>query len=278
MPSWRIYTNIILLILSTPVFSRSSFFSMATSTLQTGLATLQDGITGSTTCNNNDIDSSSKQISDELEEKVLALFSETNSLPISLSKDDGNIEIRTRFDGRHMTTLAEAKLVGPHPDAHKGFLANFLEAFAKSDPMVDKISALERDDDGVREGVKVFLKFPFPIADRVMVYWKYLRLDRNNDEHMIVLSEKGNQDLLAKYLSTDEKKKYVLGRIFLCAYWVKPVYGGEDDATIVGSNIKYIFSGDIGGAMPNWVQSSVGPKNALASLKGLIRYGEESTK
>merc|ERR1712238_219441 len=69
--------------------------------------------------------------------------------------------------------------------------------------------------------------------DRVMVYWKYLKLNRNQDEHMIILSSKGNQSLLDKYLSTDEMANNVVGRIFLCAYWVKPVYGA--DKNIVGS-------------------------------------------
>eukprot|EP00555_Chaetoceros_dichaeta_P006981 CAMPEP_0198257790 /NCGR_PEP_ID=MMETSP1447-20131203/7372_1 /TAXON_ID=420782 /ORGANISM="Chaetoceros dichaeta, Strain CCMP1751" /LENGTH=239 /DNA_ID=CAMNT_0043944773 /DNA_START=106 /DNA_END=825 /DNA_ORIENTATION=- len=235
--------------------------------LQGGLATLQDSISG--TCDGID----SKQIGDELEGKVLTLFEEANSLPISLSKDDGNIEVRTKFDDQYFTTLAEAKIVKSHPKDHKGFLENFLEAFAQADPMVKGINALEHDNQ--REGVKAFLNFPFPIKDRVMVYWKYLKLNRNQDEHMIILSEKGNQSLLDKYLSPDERENYVLGRIFLCAYWVKPVYGA--DKNIVGSNIRYMFSGDVGGAMPKWVQSSVGPKNALESLKGFIKYGDEST-
>jgi hypothetical protein len=238
--------------------------------LQGGLiAMLQDSISGGT-CDG--IDSSSIQIGDELEEKVLTLFEEANSLPINLSKDDGNIEVRTKFDDQHLTTLAEAKIVKSHPKDHKGFLENFLEAFAQADPMVKEIRALEHDNQ--REGVKAFLKFPFPIKDRVMVYWKYLKLNRNQDEHMIILSEKGNQDLLDKYLSPDERENYVLGRIFLCAYWVKPVYGA--DKNIIGSNIRYLFSGDVGGAMPKWVQRSVGPKNALESLNGFIKYGDAS--
>jgi len=271
MPSsWHIST-FTLLILSTPVLSRSSFFSMAS--LQGGLATLQDNISGNT-CDDGSIDSI--QIGDELEKKVLTLFEEAHSLPISLSKEDGNIEVRTKFDDQqYLTTVAEAKIVNSHPKDHQGFLENFLEAFAQADPMVKEIRALEQDDNHQREGVKAFLKFPFPIKDRVMVYWKYLKLNRNQDEHMIILSEKGNQDLLDKYLSPDERENYVVGRIFLCAYWVKPVYGADNK--IVGSNIRYLFSGDVGGAMPKWVQSAVGPKNALDSLNGFIKYGDKST-
>merc|ERR1719148_397429 len=99
-------------------------------------------------------------------------------------------------------TRESSKVVKSHPKTHKGFLENFLEAFAQADPMVKGISALEKDNH--REGVKAFLNFPFPIKDRVMVYWKYLKLNRNQDEHMIILSSKGNQSLLDKYLSTDE--------------------------------------------------------------------------
>jgi len=234
-------------------------------TIQTGLATLQDGLDG--TCG----DIGSKKTGDELEQKVVSLFDEAGSLPLSLSKEDGNIEVRTKFDGQHMTTLAEAKIVQHHPKAFIGFFKNFTKAFAEVDPMVKEVRALEHDNH--REGIKVFLKFPFPVADRVMVHWKYLMLNRNKDEHLMIFSEKGNQNLISKHLTAEDRKKFVLGRIFFCAYWVKPVY--DVHKNIVGSNIKYVFSGDVGGAMPKWVQSTVSPNNALNSLKGFIGYAGE---
>jgi len=251
-----------LLILSTcKTFAKPpfSFFSMA--------ATLQENFSGA--CNN---ESNAKTISEELENEVVALFEESKSLPISLTKDDGNIEVRTKFRGEHFISMAEAKIVtNRRPEEYLGFLENFNDAFAQVDPMVKGVHQLEKGNH--REGIKAFLKFPFPVADRVMLHYKYLKLNRNKDEHMMILSEKDNENLLEKYFTSEEKKKYVLGKIFICAYWVRPVT--DEKNKTVGSNLRYIFSGDVGGSMPKWVQSSVGPKNALDSLKGFIGYGRK---
>jgi len=251
--------HIIFLIVSIPVLSRPSLFSMVTATIQGGVVNIQ----GDDTCDSID----SKKTADELEQKVITLFDDAASLPIALL--DGNIEVRTKFDGQYATTLAEAKILKRHPKVFKGFLQNFNEAFASADPMVHEVRALEQDNH--REGIKVFLKFPFPLANRVMVHWKYLKMDRNPDEHLLILSEKGNQKLLDNYLTIDEKKKNALGRIFLCAYWIKPVY--DVDNNVIGSTIKYVFNGDVGGALPRWVQSSIAPKNSRDSLKTFIDYG-----
>jgi len=210
----------------------------------------------------------------DLEQKVVSLFEKAGSLPVRLSKDGGNIEVRTDFEGQNMVSLAEAKVIGRPPSAFRGFLENFNDAFAQNDPMVREIRHLEHDKS--REGIKAFLQFPAPVSDRIMVHWKYLGLDRRPDEHMLILSEEGNGGLLDKHLSTEEKQKYVLARTFLCAYWVSPV--SDAQGNVVGSNIKYAYSGDVGGSIPARVQRWIGPKNSLDSLKVLIGYSENSSE
>jgi len=245
-----------LLISSAEIFAKPPFslFSMAA---------LQENFGGA--CKNED----PKAIGDQLETEIVSLFEDAASMPISLTKDDGNIEVRTKFRGQHLLSMAEAKIIpNRQPDGFKGFLENFNEAFAQVDPMVKEVRQLEKDTH--REGVKAFLKFPYPVADRMMVHFKYLRMNRNKDEHMLILSERGNQHLLDQHSDAEETKKYVLGRVFLCAYWVRPVH--DEQNKIIGSNIRYIFNGDVGGSMPKWVQSQVGPKNALESLRGFIGY------
>lgn len=268
------------LLVSVPVRSRS--FS-----IMSALAARADG--GSN--NNNEDDTcnadsdSAKKIGDELEQKLEALFEEARSLPISLSRDDGNIEIRNTFEpgesGDEMVTLAEAKFVAGHPNSYKRYLENFNSAFEEVDPMVKKVHSLERDGTG-REGIKVFLKFASPVSDRVMVHWKYVKLNHgvNHDEHLMMLSEKGNENLIRNYLTQEESDNHILARTFLCAYWIKPIYEKQqqdDDDTnkIIGSNIRYVYSGNVGGYMPKRLINFLGPKTALNSLKGMIGYGEK---
>jgi hypothetical protein len=114
------------------------------------------------------------------------------------------------------------------------------------------------------------------LTDRVMVHWKYLKLDRSPNEHMLITSEEDNDELLEKHFhGTKDEKSFVLARTFLCAYWIKPVYEGQQ---IVGSTIRYMFSGDIGGSVPAMVQNTVGPKTAFDSVKGLIDYVEKKRR
>jgi len=250
---------LVTLFVSVPVRSRP-FSIMSASATATPLPDTDD----STTCEN------SKKIGDDLEQKLEVLFDEARSLPVSLSRDGGNIEVRNTFDGSEMVTLAEAKFVDNHPNAFKGFLENFNDAFQEVDPMVQKVHSLEKDNK--REGIKVFLQFQSPVANRVMVHWKYLKMNRNKDEHLMMLSERGNENLLSKYLTKEEDDNNVLARTFLAAYWVKPVHD-EKTKKIIGSNIRYVYSGDVGGYMPKRLINFLGPKTALNSLKGIIGYG-----
>ena len=91
---------------------------------------------------------------------------------------------------------------------------------------------------------------------------------------MIVLSEDGNNKLLEDFHSLEEKTKYVLGRTHLYVYWIKPVCSDDEERNVVGSNIRYAFSGDIGGSIPKYLQNSLGPKTAFDSVQGMIKLVE----
>jgi len=211
-----------------------------------------------------------------LEQRVIDLFSEEESLPVTLTKDDGNVEVRTKFEGQHLVALSKVKVVDKIlPSVFREYLENFNESFAKADPMVKEVRHLKFDDANKREGVKVFLQFPFPISDRVMVHWKYLKLDRNNeDDHMMIVSEENNQTLLEGHLSQEERDQYILARTFLCAFWIKAVK--DDEGTVVGSSIRYCYSGDVGGSMPAKLQQWIAPQNAVDSMKSMIKYCQTS--
>jgi hypothetical protein len=218
-----------------------------------------------TTCSNEKM-----SIFDRMEQKVDHLFQEGARLPVSLSRQNGNIEIRTKFEGQIMTTFAEAKLVKQRPSEFKDFFTNFKRDFPKTNPMARSVVHLEHGE--AREAVKSILKFPFPLSARIMIHWKYLKLDRKPDEHILIISEEENEELVAKHLTNDEKEKYVLARTFLCAYVVKPVFKNGE---LIGSSIQYAFSGDTGGVIPQWVQRAVGPTTTLDSLTGLMKFVEE---
>jgi len=224
----------------------------------------------------NSFSNSNSDLLSILEMRVEELFEKSETLPLSMSREKGNIEVRTKWEGDKMITVAQAKLIeNMEPSEFKPFFENFAEAFPKVNPMCRDIQYLESDTEQDREGIKSILKFPFPLDNRIMVHWKYLIMDRNPDEHMLILSEEGNKDILSKHFTDEEKKKYVLARTFLCAYLVKPFIV---DGKTIGSSIQYVFSGDVGGSLPQWIQNAVGPQTAFDSVKGLIDFAKRGTK
>ena len=211
----------------------------------------------------------SHKLYDQLEKEVLKLFDGMDRYPIAMKKDGGNIEVRTTTEGTNVFTFSEAKKVDLTPDKFRGFLQNFADEFGKVNDMVMSTKVIERDPKHRREGVKSILKFPFPLTDRIMIHWKYLNMDRRPNEHMLFLSKQDNESLLAKYHTEKEKHKYVLGHTFLCAYWIRPIMEGGQ---VVGSNIRYLYNGDTGGAVPKKLQNFVGTKAAFESVHDLIAH------
>ena len=205
----------------------------------------------------------------DLEQKGMNLFDDAKHLPVTMSREKGNIEVRTSWQGNNMITIGEAKMVEHHSDEFISFLENFNAAFPKVNSMVRNVVSVKRENG--REGVKSILHFPYPLKDRIMIHYKYLKLNRAQGDHLLIISDEENQGLLKKFLTSDDEKKYVLGRTFLCAYWVKPVYC-SNNKKVIGSNVKYAFSGDTGGSIPLWIQNMIGPKTGLDSVRGLVEY------
>lgn len=204
-----------------------------------------------------------------LEKESLALFHGMHRYPVAMKKDRGNIQVRSFSRDNEMITLSEVKYVGVPPNEFIPFLQNFCKEFSKVNPMAKSTKVLEKDGRD-REAVKSVLKFPFPLSNRIMIHWKYLRLNRQPNEHMLVLSERGNDQLVKRYFTKQDSEKYVLARTFLCAYWIRPIY--NENNKVVGSNVRYLFSGDTGGAIPRKMQNFVGTKAAFDSVHELIRH------
>ena len=103
------------------------------------------GIVGTTAASSSPKNCEKESIGDLLEKRVVDLFDEASSLPVSLTRNDGNIEVRTKFEGQHLTSLAEARVDQP-PSAFKGYLENYNDAFAETVSMVKEIQHLEIDE------------------------------------------------------------------------------------------------------------------------------------
>jgi len=218
--------------------------------------------------------SSQRNLDVVLERRVVHLFQNMHDHPVAITRDGGNVQVRTgKGDGNKVLHFGEAK-TALHPDRFKPFLEHFSSAFPKVNAMCQDVQTLTAADSchGDRVGVKSHLKFPFPLAPRVMLHWKYLRLHRAPQEHLMFLSEEANEELLQAHYTARDKEKYVLGRTFLCAYWIRPLRG--ENGKVVGSRVQYLFSGDTGGKVPKAIENAVGPKTALDSVKGLIKYAE----
>ena len=221
-----------------------------------------------------------ESIGDVLEKRIEALFEEASSLPVALSRNKSgtSIEVRLNFEGAHMTSLAEARVDRIPPSAFRGYLENFRDATTENDPTIKEMQLLgiDENDRHKREGIKVRLKLPFPLKERIMIHWKYLTIGRNGneDEHLLILSEQNNEELLEKFLTKKEREKCVLARTFLCAYWIKPIRDQDDSNIITGSTIQYVFSGDIGGNIPKNFQEWVAPQTNMDTIRKVIRYGK----
>ena len=89
------------------------------------------------------------------------------------------------------------------------------------------------------------------------------------------ISANNNKELMDKHLTREERENYVIARTALCAFWVKPALG--EKGNIIGSRIRYVYSGDTGGSIPASIQRWLSPKTALESLKSVILYGNKKT-
>mmetsp|Transcript_39146 Transcript_39146/g.39620 ORF Transcript_39146/g.39620 Transcript_39146/m.39620 type:complete len:91 (+) Transcript_39146:130-402(+) len=85
-------------------------------------------------------------------------------------------------------------------------------------------------------------------------------------------------ELLKEFHGKDEKKKYVLGRTFLCVYWIKSVYNDGNKEHIFGSKLHYMFSGDTCGSVLKLIRNSVGPKSTFESIKGHVKFVQTKAK
>ena len=170
-----------------------------------------------------------------------------------------------------MISYAEAPRVeGLTPDDFKATLENFAEEYPKFNDLASSVTTVDSVEG--KDVLKVVLDFPWPLWNRLMVTVKYVQLNEGDgkDSHLLILSEEGNQDLLGKHVSADDRKNFVIARNFLTAWLIKPI--SDDSGTVIGSRVQYLASLDVGGSVPSFVQDSQTPDTAYDSVFGLVQH------
>ena len=132
------------------------------------------------------------------------------------------------------------------------------------------MSVVELEKERKRVGLKGVLHAPFPCSNRLLMLWKYVSQPAPG-EHLLILSDRNNELLMRKYHTAKEKRTLVVAKATI-AYWIQPV---KDRDQVVGSRLRYLFHGDIGGKIPKWIKSTVGPRGAYDTVHGLLKHLEK---
>ena len=148
-----------------------------------------------------------------------------------------------------MISVCQANFVDLHPDEFKDVLENFDKELPKINPICTECRFLDKTACG-RSVFKTFVKAPWPISNRNMISVRYLLLDKSPNEHLLFYSEEGNNDYVLKHMTKEDRKKYVLARTFISAFWILPVKEGDE---IKGSKFCYVTSMDLCGSIPQFV-------------------------
>ena len=135
-------------------------------------------------------------------------------------------------------------------------------------PLAKSIQEMEKvEGNSVLKGE---INTPFPLSNRLMIDIKYVRVNRNPGEHLMVISEEGNNQFVGKYISQAERKSHVLAHNFVSAWWIIPIK--NDASEIVASRVLYCASADIGGSIPKAIADRMGPGTAYDATAGLIKH------
>ena len=213
-----------------------------------------------------------EKIASSLERRVERVFESADKCEVAISRQGGNYEVRSHFEGddRRMICFCNVKETGLMPDDFLPFMENFSSVWVDAKPNLEEVTVLESADD--REGLKLVISMPFPLQDRCMFVYKYF-VNRDDDEYMIILSNFDTETLLEKHVTEEDAENYVIAQNFLQGYWVKPIR--DEGGKVTGSGLRYFFSCDVGGLVPQFMQQSILPKYSLDSAKHLIEYIEE---
>lgn len=207
-----------------------------------------------------------------LAEEVRTRFqTELNKVPLVTRRRsilNSTIDIRVKWqDDKNMVTYCEVPHVPLLPSAFALYFQNLSNEMPEADVMVKSIEDLETHSS--KQALKGILHAPFPCKNRLLLLWKYVVSKPDEKEHLLILTDRDNESLMKKHRTPKEEQSLVVAKA-LIAYWVKPVH--NDQHQVVGSHLQYLFHGDIGGKIPKFIKSTVGPRGAYDTVHGLLKH------
>jgi len=82
--------------------------------------------------------------------------------------------------------------------------------------------SMDKVESGDYNSFKMTGRAPWPVAGRIMFATTYPMINYAKDEHILIVTDRGLEKIFDKYLSEDDKKNYVLGRMRFGGYWFTP--------------------------------------------------------
>lgn len=152
-----------------------------------------------------------------------------------------------------MTLISEYFAAGFSTAEFKFYIQDWLNTAKSVNPMIERIDRLE-DVEGY-EVMRQVANAPWPLSNRVVFVARYPCIDYAQDEHLMILSERGTESRFV--WSEQEEKDFALAHCFLAGWNFAPALDSSGDE--IGTNIFYISSADAGGNIPQALQNKAGP-------------------
>lgn len=178
--------------------------------------------------------------------------------------EEPNLTIYSLYEGNRMTLISEYFAADSSTSEFKFFIQDWIDTAKTVNPMIEKIERLP-DVEGY-EVLRQEANAPWPLSNRVVFVARYPCIDYAENEHLMILSERGSESRFT--WSEQEDKDYALAHCFLAGWNFAPAY--DSSGNEVGTNIYYISSADAGGNIPQTLQNKAGPSQSQTVITNLV--------
>ena len=169
--------------------------------------------------------------------------------------ENGNMVLRQLEENGNITMLVEYK------EIHSLTPDNFIPFCEKWDFFTKKFNpyctGFERIEAGDYRSYKITSRAPWPVAGRVMFATVYPMLNYAKDEHIMIVTDRGLEQVFDKYLTAEDKKNYVLARFHFGGWWFTP--NRDSSGKIVSTACFAAVCSDPGGKIPKWMIKATSP-------------------
>ena len=97
-----------------------------------------------------------------------------------------------------------------------------------------------------------------------------LRVIKEGEEIMFLMTAKGCQSFIDKYVTEQDRKNFTLGTVHIVCWLIKAIKDAAGN--IIGSEWTYIFNINPEGNIPTMMVNSKGPSTAIEAIKGLTKH------